>query len=344
MRSWRYDESMPRQARLDAPGTVHHILARGVAKGVIVRDDVERRAIVKDLAELVEQSGASCLAWCLMSTHLHLVLRTGKRPLTWVMHRLLLRHAQRVNARWHRSGHVFQNRYKSLLVDEDTYLLALIRYVHRNPLGSGVVPSLPALARYPWSGHAALLEAQSSPWQATKEVLELFHRHPVTARKAYLAWMSESEPGDLERAIEGRDLAVRLQDELKQSSSESEREARRRDERILGEGEFVAEMLRDLERRDQRRRRTVDRFSPGDVLRRAAKTTGISEERLLSRDRRRPVSEARAVASSWLVDELGMRVSETASLLRVSPPAVSVAVERGRRLIAARHLRLERVT
>ena len=133
---------MPRQARLDAPGVVHHILARGIARGAIVRGAAERKALVQDLGALVEQAGATCLAWCVMTTHLHVVIRTGSRPLRWLMQRLLLRHAQRVNARWRRSGHVFQNRYKSLLVDEDRYLLAVIRYVHRNPLDAGMVTSL----------------------------------------------------------------------------------------------------------------------------------------------------------------------------------------------------------
>ncbi len=327
---------------MDAPGVVHHIIARGVANGPIVRDDSERESLMESLGSLVIAADATCLAWCLMTTHLHLVIRTGKRPLRWLMQRLLLRHAQRVNARWRRVGHVFQNRYKALLVDEDTYLLALVRYVHRNPIIAGVVPSLAALVRYRWCGHGALVGSQRLSWQATEEVLELFSRQRAEARRKYIEWMGRKCDPEEERVLEGVRQVPQVGEASALERPGRPRVVRGRDERILGTGAFVAQTLRQMEGIEQRRGQVKSRFSPAEVVRRAADAVGVAEQRLYTRERRRPVPEARAVASSWLVDELGMRVVDVARVLRVSPPAVSAAVARGRRIIAAHRLVLNR--
>lgn len=332
--------SMARQPRLDAPNVVHHVLARGVARGPIFRDDEERQALVKDLGALIPESGATCLAWCLMTTHIHLVLRTGRRPLRWLMQRLLLRHAQRVNDRWHRVGHVFQNRYKSLLVDQDSYLLSLVRYVHRNPLDAGITSSPARLAEYPWCGHGALMGTKVVPWQATTEVLGLFHHNRERARIRYLAFIKQvPEPGS--RATpERRNLPAPFLVYDESTGAKEASTVRHCGGRILGGGLFVARTLRELSAQDRRRQQLRVRLRPVDALRRAAEVIGIPEARLHSRDRRRPVSEARAVASSWLVDELGMRVVDVAELLKVSSPSICVAVIRGRRLIETRKLSL----
>lgn len=297
------------------------MLCRGVARGLIVRDVQDRKALLHDLGELLSDTQASCLAWCLMDNHLHLVVRTGRKPLAWVMQRLLLRHAQRFNTRWRRVGHLFQNRYKALLVDEDTYLLALIRYVHRNPLVAGAASSLRALATYPWCGHGALLGTHQVPWQATKEVLGLFGRHQGEARRAYLAWMAETTPdaatSEIERIVRGR-RRIMEDDDRPGRPATAEREA---DERILGEGQFVASALRSLEGTERRKTAGPVRWTPTEVVHRAAEAIGIDAKRLSMRDRRRPVTDARAIACSWLVDDLGMRGVDAARMLGVSPPA-----------------------
>jgi len=150
---------MPRLARLDAPGALHHVICRGIERRPIVRDDTDRAAFIDGLGRVLTATGTPCYAWALLSKHVHLLLRTGAVPLTTVMRRLLTGYAGAFNRRHRRHGYLFQNRYKSILCQEKPYLLELVRYLHLNPLRVGLVKDLRALDRYPWSGHSALMPA-----------------------------------------------------------------------------------------------------------------------------------------------------------------------------------------
>ena len=106
---------MPRKARLDAPGALHHILVRGIERRKIFRDDSDRDDFLKRLGGILRESQTPCFAWALMPNHFHLLLRTGLTPLSNVMRRLLTGYAVTFNLRHRRSGHLFQNRYKSIV-------------------------------------------------------------------------------------------------------------------------------------------------------------------------------------------------------------------------------------
>jgi len=134
------------------------------------------------MAKLAPESKSPIYAWALMTNHAHILVRSGPRGLPGFMRRLLTGYAGSFNRRHRRHGHLFQNRYKSIVVEEDPYLLELVRYLHLNPLRAGVVPDLRALARYPWTGHSAVLGTVPRPWQATGEVLGQFARTPHRAR------------------------------------------------------------------------------------------------------------------------------------------------------------------
>jgi putative transposase len=110
---------MPRQARLDAPGTLHHVIIRGLERGLIVRDDADRQAFVTRLAALVQATRTPVYAWALLPNHAHLLLRTGPVGLPTVMRRLLTGYAITFNRRHRRVGHLFQNRYPSIVVEAD---------------------------------------------------------------------------------------------------------------------------------------------------------------------------------------------------------------------------------
>jgi putative transposase len=138
---------MPRSARLDAPGVLHHVMGRGLERQVIFRDDQDRDDFVHRLAALAEATAFTVYAWALLPNHFHLLLRTGARPLAGCMRSLLTGYAGAFNRRHKRTGHLFQNRYKSIVVEEEPYLLELVRYVHLNPVRAGVVADLRALAR-----------------------------------------------------------------------------------------------------------------------------------------------------------------------------------------------------
>ena len=154
---------MSRQPRLDAPATLHHVMVRGIERNQIFRDDMDRADFVAHLARLVETGAWTVYAWALLPTHAHLLVRTGTRPLPRSTRSLLTGYAGAFNRRQHRVGHLFQNRYKSIVVEEEPYLLEMVRYLHLNPLRAKVVPDLRALGRYPWTGHSALVGRSPAP-------------------------------------------------------------------------------------------------------------------------------------------------------------------------------------
>ena len=143
---------MPRKARIDAPGALHHIICRGIERRRIFYDNADRDDFVKRLSVILSDTATPCYAWALIPNHFHLFLRTGTAPLSTVMRRLLTGYAVSFNRRHRRHGHVFQNRYKSILCQEDPYLLELVRYIHLNPLRARVVSGLKELDRYPYGG------------------------------------------------------------------------------------------------------------------------------------------------------------------------------------------------
>jgi len=125
---------MPRQARLDAPGTLHHVIVRGIEKRRIVDDRKDRENFVKRMGEIASDISTTIYAWALMRNHAHILLRSGNKGLSGFMRRLLSGYAISYNIRHKRYGHLFQNRYKSIVCEEDVYFMELVRYIHLNPL------------------------------------------------------------------------------------------------------------------------------------------------------------------------------------------------------------------
>jgi REP element-mobilizing transposase RayT len=323
---------MPRQSRIDYPGALHHVMVRGVARGRIVDDDTDRKRLIAELAEVLPRGEMACLAWVVMSNHVHLLVRTGSMPLGRVMQRWLTRYAGAYNHRHHRSGHFFQNRYKAILVEEEPYLLELVRYIHLNPLRAQVVSSLAALGRYPWSGHAALVGKVKVPWQSTDEVLELFAKSVHKARPAYHAFLADGvsqghrddlSGGGVLRALRALGTGGELPRGVRMEPA---------DPRILGGGTFVEKAMHMVEAADRRRDRLRRRLTPSDVIKAAAKVAGIPEGEIRHSNRRRRAVVGRALACKWLVEDLGMKGVEVAKLLGITGAAVTQGVERGRLL------------
>ena len=107
------------------------------------------------------------------------------------MRRLLTGYAIGFNRRHRRSGPLFQNRYKSILCQEDNYLLALVRYIHLNPLRAGLAADLPKLDRYPFCGHSVIMGKHQNDWQDASYVLKLFSDQKATARRRYKAYLTK---------------------------------------------------------------------------------------------------------------------------------------------------------
>jgi len=132
-------------------------MARGIERRKLFRDDKDHTSFLERLANILEETQTQCYAWALIPNHFHLLMKTGATPLSKVMRRLMTGYAVTFNKRHKRSGHLFQNRYKSVICEEDPYLLELIRYIHLNPLRAKLVSDLKELDKYPWAGHSAIL-------------------------------------------------------------------------------------------------------------------------------------------------------------------------------------------
>ncbi len=185
---------MPRQARLDAPGTLHHVMVRGIEKRRIVDDGKDRGNFLARLGEAAASTGMVIYAWALLPNHAHLLVRSGPLGLPAFMRRFLTGYAGDNNCRHRRHGHLFQNRYKSILCEEDVYFQELVRYIHLNPLRSGMVRDLTHLDRYAWCGHAVVMGNVKYDWYDRTHVLTWFGRSKKAAVTAYRQYVQDGIP------------------------------------------------------------------------------------------------------------------------------------------------------
>ncbi len=165
---------MPRKARKDPPGALHHIICRGIERRNIFRDNADRNSFIERFGRVILETQTPCFTWALISNHFHLLLKTGNVPITMVMRKLLTGYAVSFNRLHRRVGHLFQSRYKSILCQEDSYLLELVRYIHLNPLRARLVSSMKELDHYMYCGHSILVGKRKNDGQNTNYVLELF--------------------------------------------------------------------------------------------------------------------------------------------------------------------------
>jgi len=322
---------MPRGPRLDAPDVLHHVMVRGIERRAIFRDDQDRVDFVARLATLAEQGALTVYAWALLPNHAHLLVRTGNRPVSRSMRSLLTGYAGAFNRRHKRVGHLFQNRYKSIVVEEEPYLLELVRYLHLNPMRAGVVSDLRRLDRYPWTGHSALLGTVPRPWQATPEVLGHFGPSRRRARHAYRAFVAAGLPQGRRADLQGGGLLRSLGGWAAVATLRRGREAYLGDERILGSSEFVEQLRQQAEAQQSARPRGL---SLGRLLGTVCRQVGIAARLLQGGNRRPAVSRAReGIAYLW-VTRAGRSARPRAPVLGVSPQAVYAAAQRGQQAAA----------
>jgi putative transposase len=162
---------MARQPRLDAPGALHHVMGRGIEGTKIFRNKIDREDFLARLGDLCNLEALKIYAWALLDNHFHLLARTGKEPLSVNMRKLLTGYVVNFNRRHKRCGHLFLNRYKSIICEDDPYLLELTRYIHLNPLRAGKVKDLEELNEYRWCGHSAIIGNVERTWQDKNTVV-----------------------------------------------------------------------------------------------------------------------------------------------------------------------------
>ncbi|MCG6537042.1 MAG: transposase [Syntrophales bacterium LBB04] len=325
---------MPRKARIDATGTVHHVIGRGIDRAVIFRNDRDRDDFLRRLSGILHETYTCCYAWVLMPNHFHLLLKTGRVPIAQVMRRLLTGYAVSYNRHNRRSGHVFQNRYKSILCDEEPYLLELVRYVHLNPIRAGLVSGMEALDGYRYSGHRAIIGNDTRDWQETEAVLRLFSATRSVARKRYRYFVEKGMPQGRREDLIGGGLIRSVGGWSAVQALRRNHVVQKSDERILGGGHFVERVLKEAEERMEHRLSLqalgvdLDR-----VIRRACEITGCPEQEVQTpgKDARRV--KARSLLCYWAVRELGLSQADLVRRLRLSPAGISLSVKRGEDLV-----------
>jgi len=322
---------MPRGPRLDAPGVLHHVMARGIMRQPIFRTDADRDDFVQRLARLAEAQSVSVYAWALLPNHFHVLLRTGQQPLARSMRSLLTGYAGAFNRRHHRSGHLFQNRYKSIVCEEEVYLLELVRYLHLNPLRAGIVSDLEGLACYAYSGHGALVGTYRYAWQDTAAVLGQFGTTRGRARREYLRFVEagmnqgqrvELQGGGLLRSAGGWEAVQELRRGREQYAG---------DERVLGSSAFVERLRQDLSAsavpEGRARRRS---FSEEGLIKHVCQAVGVAVGALQGGSRRAAVSRARAGIAYLWVEWLGHSGVTIARAMGMHPVTIYEAARRGR--------------
>jgi REP element-mobilizing transposase RayT len=304
-------------------------MVRGIEGNSIVADDDDRRFFVTRMGLTAATTGTSIYAWALMTNHSHILLKSGKVGLSTFMRKLLTGYATGYNRRHKRHGHLFQNRYKSIVCEEEPYFLRLVSYIHLNPLRAGLVNSLEELERYPWSGHAVVLNRIRHEWQDRGYVLGYFSQRESAARQGYLKFVAEEIDRGRQPELTGGGLIRSIGGWSEVKSLRKRQEKQYSDERILGSGEFVKEILDDVDEAVKERLPAAAMEEHArERLVQACEYAEVTVKALQGGSRKRECSELRKQLALEYVLELGMTYAGAARLLGVSAAAVNRIVSR----------------
>ena len=321
---------MPRGARLDAPGTLHHVILRGIEKRKIVDDDNDRQNFVTRMAKKAKDTGTSIYAWALMNNHAHILLRSSDIGLPTFMRRFLSGYAVSYNRKHKRYGHLFQNRYKSIICEEDPYFMELVRYIHLNPLRAGIVESMAKLDHYKWCGHCVVMNRRKNDWQDRGYVLQWFGRKEGEAKKSYRAFVKKGialgkrpdlTGGGLIRSMGGWSVVKAMRKSGVKEES---------DDRILGSGEFVSEVIKHAEEKVKYQLPAMElQKSIKEEIENHCKNEKVPVAMLESGSRRPPLPKLRRAIALKLINEYGLSLAETARRLDISTSGVTQILRRG---------------
>ena len=321
---------MPRRGRLHITDGYYHVMGRGLERRRIFDHDVDKQDFLERLSEGLAETETDCLAWSLMSNHYHLLIRVGTIPQSQLMRKLLSGYATAYNRRHRRAGYVFQNRYKSILCDEDSYFMELVRYIHLNPVKAKLIKTVKALDDYAWTGHAALMGKQSRPWQNSEDVLRYFGKRQGTARQRYRAFIQlglsnttqvDLSGGGLIRSYGGWQEAIR---------GNKDHETRIGDERILGDSQFVRRVLdEDDISLDEVTRLKQAGWDLEELIAYICEQYEVDEELITTKGRENNLSVAKGLICHLGMRRFGLTSTALSRRLAMSQSAVSRAAKRG---------------
>jgi len=287
---------MARKPRIHLPGGLYHVILRGNDGQPVFHTDDDRYRFYLLLQEGTCRFGYRVHAFCLMTNHIHLALQTGDMPLSRGLQNLSFRYTRWINWREKRTGHLFQGRYKAVLVDCDSYLLELVRYIHLNPVRAGMVDEP---EKYPWSSHRAYLGKELLQWLTTDWMLGQFGKSVIKARAGYKTFVLDG-------------LGEEHRPEFHGGGEDS---------RLLGDDSFMDKCLASCGD-------TPLRLTTREIVDKVCQAYNIDEAALKMQSQQRVASEARAVIG-WLARELGCAtLSDVGKLVNRDVGSISSAVRR----------------
>ena len=334
---------MPRLARLDTPGLLNHVMIRGIERRKIFWDDNDREDFIERLSFLLPETKTQCYAWSFLSNHAHFLFRSGPNGIASLMRRLLTGYAGYFNRKHRRHGQLFQNRFKSIICQEESYLLELVRYIHLNPLRAKLVTNLNELDSYKFSGHKVLMGKEKVAWQDDEYILGYFAKQLRTTRKRYRAYVEKGIEQGRRPDLMGGGLIRSLGgwDEVKKVKLKGQ-ERIKSDQRILGDSEFVNEILAESEEQFSRKYRLKRKgYDFNKVLNRISVIFKLEEYYITGKGRQKARVMARDLLIYWSVSELCISQVDLARRLDITPAAVSLAFQRGENIVKVKHYNLE---
>lgn len=288
---------MARKPRIHFPGAVYHVMLRGNSGQAIFFGDQDHSHLYELLQEGIARFGHRVHAFCCMTNHLHLAIQVADLPLSTVIQNLAFRYTLWINRQQHRTGHLFQGRYQAVLVDADNYLLALVRYIHLNPVRAGLVSDP---ADYAWSGHRAYLGRERLLWLTTDWVLGLLARQAGTAQRRYAQFIQEG-------------LQEGYREEFHRGTA---------DTRVLGSDTFIEQALGKTQAKPAKPP-LLD-----DIVARVCGEYDLTEAQLRSRNRSRHAAEARAMIACLAMHMGSATLTAVGERFRRDAATLSVSVRR----------------
>jgi len=303
---------MPRPTRLHVPGGLYHVALRGNHRQPIFLAPSDRKMLDDLVAETLARFGARVHAYCWMTNHVHLAVQVADTPLGPLVQRIAGQYARRLQQRLPTTGHLFEGRYRAVLVDADDHLLRLTRYIHLNPVRAGIVTDP---VRYPWSGHRAYLGLADVPWLTTDFTLRVLGANVASARRAYARMVALG--GDPEDSLEFRRGVSG-------------------DHRVLGPDRFLTQLaVKRVEARGQNGPVGQDRPSLEQLIDEASAECGVSVAAMMSASRSPALTRARCVVAERAIACGAASLSAVARRLNRSHSSLCEALERSRRRRAA---------
>jgi REP element-mobilizing transposase RayT len=279
---------MGRPLRIEYPGALYHITSRGNERKEIFLDDENRTEFLEILHEYHDRYGILIHSYVLMDNHYHLILETPQGNLLKVMHGINGRYTGYFNRRYERSGHLFQGRYKGILVDKDAYLTQLSRYVHLNPVRARIAARP---EQYKWSSYPGYIgKTKENPWVEYAWVLSKFGQDVQEAKKKYRAYVEEGITADIDSPLKSLHGQV-----------------------VLGVEEFIGKIKKMLDgkvlsREILERKRLTTQLLPSEIITKVALTLGVEGKTIIEKGRRDNI--ARKVAIYFVQRYAGLNNEE----------------------------------